>query len=114
MSASRTSGTTPGGAPKRGSAFSDKQIAFAVKDGKPVRVYFDDCLQIQGWICGIDDYHWGVVDASGEVNLVHKSVGRLTILSEPMGIPPEVEAIVAPCRDYVMREFFKTPAPANP
>lgn len=77
-----------------------------------MRTQFGDL--VSGWICGFDDFHWGIVDARREVHLVHKSAGLVTILPDSVAVPPEVEDIVAPCRDYVMREFFgKTPTPAT-
>jgi hypothetical protein len=94
---------------KSGSHFSDRQIAQAVKDGKPLRVAFPDGESIEGWVYGADDYHWGIVDAGGTTHLIHKSAPRVTVLDHYYSDLPEVvEKIAGPFRDWVMREHFNS------
>lgn len=108
--------TTPSRAPsrgnsagRRGSNFSDKQVAQSVKDRTPVRVTLADDSVIDGWIYGMDDFHWGIVDSGGDTYLVHKSAPALQFLSYPVlktGERDSVAEKTEPFRDYVMRNFF--------
>lgn len=105
------------GITKPGSSFMEKQIAFAVKEGKQVCVTQPAGDVITGWVMGMDAYHWGVVDSIGRVHLVHKS-NTLTITPTLLDQAPEyartmVEPVVAPFRDTVMRDYFKQASPAN-
>lgn len=103
---------------RRGSSFTDKQIWFAVAHDRPVEVTFPDGSTLEGWVCGMDDFHWGVCHGSGQVTLVHKSVPKVSILDGEMygPVPDLIEQVVAPFRDSVMREHFgqtsRQPQPA--
>lgn len=90
---------------KSGSHFSDRQIASAVKDGHALRVVLPNGDAIEGWVFGVDNYHWGIVDAGGSTHLVHKSAPCVSVL-DWLTMPPTLEEIVGPFRDYVMREHF--------
>jgi len=108
--------TTPSRAPskgtssgRRGSNFSDKQVAQSVKDRTPVRVTLVDESVVDGWIYGMDDFHWGIVDTTGDTYLVHKSAPVLQFLSYPVLTGEEGSAVTdktEPFRDYVMRAIF--------
>lgn len=115
--------TTPSRAPsggnsasRRGSNFSDKQVAQSVKDRTPVRVLLADEYFVDGWIYGMDDFHWGIVDTAGDTHLVHKSAPTLQFLSYPVLKPGEGGSVIEktePFRDYVMRTFFSQTASTN-
>lgn len=100
------------------SAFTDKQIAKSVKDGKAVCVYFSDGTTLVGFVCGMDSFHWGLVDLTGRVHLVHKSAPRVSIedlqLDSVSGeVHEEIESVVAPYRDRVIRDVFHQTEPAR-
>lgn len=99
---------------RRGSTFSDRQIFAAVKDGRAIEFVLPATTErkVIGWVYGVDDYHWGVVDQRGSTFLVHKSAPLLQILPARLDQLSEhvrdcVEPLVAPFRAYVMREHFK-------
>lgn len=105
------------GAPRRGSSFSDKQIAHAVKDGRAVEVLFCDGSTAIGFVYGADDFHWGLVTLDGRRLLVHKSTPRLVFtehLLEHQGgsVRERIEPLVSGFRDYVLREVFNQTEPA--
>jgi hypothetical protein len=35
--------------------------------------------EIRGYLCGMDDFHWKVVDIDGTVSLIHKSQASVSI-----------------------------------
>lgn len=62
---------------------SDRQIAFAVKNGNPVKAVLAAGETITlAYVIGLDDYHVALIDHDLSVHLVHKSVPCITILSE--------------------------------
>jgi hypothetical protein len=91
---------------KRGSHFSDKQIAQTVKDGNAVDFTLLGGSRVQGWVFGMDDYHWGVVDASGGTHLIHKAAAAKVSILDATHMPRAVQDVVGPFRDYVTRTFF--------
>lgn len=98
---------------RRGSTFTDKQIAFSVRERRAVRAHLLGGVEaVSGWVCGMDDYHWGVVDGKGDVHLVHKS-SSITITRESVELPSEAEAVVAPFRDseWMKAHFGQTSQP---
>jgi hypothetical protein len=109
----QTAEAPPKGA-RRGSSFSDRQIAQTVKDGTAVRVTTlgdDGPESITGWVFGMDDFHWGIVDGHGNKYLVHKTAPSLQIVDYPtLGTyaekRDEIEALVEPFRRSVLRNHF--------
>lgn len=71
--------TQDGRATRSPSHFSDKQILGAAKRGKTVSVVLPNGEEVEGWICGMDAFHWGIVSANGDVTLIHKSAPSLRI-----------------------------------
>lgn len=106
---------------KRGSAASDKQIAFAVRDGHPVQVRLanGEHLVTLGYVIGVDDYHWVVIDHDLCTHLVHKSAPCVTILSHlslDQDSHPNVSAIreaAAGFRERVLKDHFNQQTPAK-
>lgn len=97
---------------KEGSAMSSKQLARTVKDGKLLSFRFAGLEEnLTGYLCGMDDYHWMVVTASGSLHLVHKG-GAIVIdiafnrTYEFEENHSELEKVVAPFRKYVNQNFF--------
>ncbi len=98
---------------RRGSDLSDRQVAYSVRDGKSVTATLSTGDQISGYVMGSDDFHWAIVDTSGEVHLVHKSSPSLKIDSKSTIAQASVKIrdMVAVFRDSVMRDHFHhTPA----
>jgi hypothetical protein len=98
---------------RRGSFVSDKQIAFAVKEGNPVRATLASGEIIPlAYVMGMDDYHVALIDHDLLVHLVHKSAPCLTILSTHSldnDRHPNAEAIrtrTAGFRERVMSDHF--------
>lgn len=100
-------GTTSQRSGKRGSTFSDKQIAKTVRDGKAIEFSLVDGVSLTGWVYGMDDFHWGVVDGGGRTHLVHKAAATRVSILDSEGAPPAVVTEVAGrFRDYVMKTYF--------
>lgn len=103
---------------RRGSDFSDRQIYQAVKQGKAVQFVTVCGEKVTGWVFGMDDYHWGVVTPTGEVHCVHKSAPLMTVTDhllerQAVGTREDIEPLVQPFYERVMREHFRTsPVPA--
>lgn len=111
--------TANGSRTRSGSYFADKQIAHTVKDGKAIEVLLPDGNKVIGWVFGADNYHWGLVSLFGDVILVHKSAPMVTVTEHMLSKQDadhrrDIESLVAPFRDYVMREHFgQTAVPAT-
>lgn len=107
----------PRRAASRGSVMSDKQVNAAVRDNRQVQALLHDGTQVAGWICGVDDYHWALVDESAVVHLVHKSAPSLTILRPtldtllPLDQRGAILKIVNPYRSHVLRVAFSMSEP---
>lgn len=85
---------------RRGSSFSDKQIFAAVRADRRIKVTVEgECFE--GWVFGVDDFHWGIVDEHGATALVHKSAPLVRFLPAQT-LPSRVEAKVAPFRRWVL------------
>lgn len=102
---------------RRGSTTSDREIAFAVRTGQ--RVTFNPLVgePVTGYVGGMDDFHWKVAtieDGNVVVVLVHKTAATVKVHPKPTYNDDEhrhdLEQIVAPFRDYVMRTFFQNGA----
>lgn len=94
-----------------GNRMSSKQLARTVLDGRRVTFRCDADIEIVGYLCGMDDFHWMVVTPEGRVSLIHK--GRASIITfadEPSfdtePLRADLDAIVGPFRLYVQKEFF--------
>jgi hypothetical protein len=85
--------------PRSASSFSDKQILAAAKHSKVVTVSLPSGETVEGWICGLDAFHWGVVDSSGRVYLIHKSVPSLQI-GAACEMPELAAKIAGPFQSY--------------
>lgn len=92
---------------------STKQVAHTVVDGKliifrPFPTFPD--FTITGYVYGMDDYHWAVVEPSGAKHLVHKGAPIFTLAdestfdSEPL--KESLTKLVGPFRRYVEENFF--------
>ena len=115
MTADRVDTTEDGSRPRRdrgtkrrGSFHSDRQVAFAVRDGKAVTAIIATGEQITGWVFGADDYHWSIVTADGGIVLVHKSSPALKIHRTPSlsTAPASIQSLVSRFRDALLRDHF--------
>lgn len=109
-------------APRTGAALSTKQLIRTVLDGRKVTFHLHGGLEVTGYLCGMDDFHWMVVTPGGEQYLIHKASAPLIDLSdsakkyasEPSEVHRRLEKVVGPFRRYVEVEFFgRTGAPAS-
>jgi hypothetical protein len=105
---------------RRGSALSDRQIAYSVRTGQRIAVLLPllGDVEVAGYAFGLDDYHLGLVTRDGQRLLIHKSAHLMfsregTYANEPRR--EELEALVAPFRRWVERVHFgHTAAPEPP
>lgn len=70
-----------------GSAMSDKQIATAAVTGRKLTFRTGVLVPIEGYVVGMDDYHWLVAEPSYEdrgvqTTLIHKSCPLVTFTDE--------------------------------
>lgn len=113
MTMTAEQGAPSRGKARKGSAQSDRQVAFAVKDGKAVTASLFPGREIRGFVIGADDFHWSVVDEDGRVHLVHKSSPALSIDAEPSidQANAQIRDMVEDFRAYIIREHFnRTPS----
>ena len=85
----------------------------SVKDRKAVRITLVTGEVLTGWIYGVDDYHWGLVEADGSTHMVHKTAPCLSVVDASIGdlreeYRSEVEALADPFRRYVMKHHFNS------
>lgn len=92
----------------RGSSLSDRQVAFAVRDGRMVTATLSSGEVVEGYIMGTDDYHWALVTADERVVLIHKSAPSLCInrTSSIEDQSVEVQNLATPFRRVVMETHF--------
>jgi hypothetical protein len=81
---------------------SSKQMARTVLDGKKVTFDFG-FTSVEGYLCGMDDFHWMVVTPEGQQHLIHKGQTPLiSFSSQPTydGEPQRrtLEKIIGPFR----------------
>lgn len=100
---------------RRGSEASDRQVHFAVKDGRHVTFRMDGPYPpLNGYVIGVDDYHWVVLDREGATHLVHKSCQWVTI-GRPMldSESEEIRAAATPFRERVLTDVFHQTPPSK-
>lgn len=96
---------------------SDKQLAYAVEHNIPVTFRLlgsNPTVDVTGWVSGMDDYHWSVVDADNQVRLIHKGTALVEPGRESQEPPEEVEKTIAPFRKWVSEHMRgKSDAPQS-
>jgi hypothetical protein len=104
----------------RGSALSTKQMAKTVVEGRIVEFHMPDASVHSGYLCGMDDYHWMIINREMVKSLIHKAGAPRIVLPDVDSydeIPPEIrdkmEVLVAPFRDYVQRTYFGRTEPTS-
>lgn len=103
---------------RRGSAASDKQVHRAVKEWQKIIFFPQMGPTVEGWVIGLDDYHWVVFDTHGHTVLVHKSCPSLRITDvepEALGEPKATKIREAgePFRNHVLSEHFGQDQPRS-
>lgn len=95
---------------RRGSTQSDRQIAFAVRDGKMVTVTISTGEKVTGYVFGVDDFHWLIITPHVETLMVHKSAPSVLIHQKSTldAAHAEVQTLVSHFRSSVLRDYFKT------
>lgn len=93
-----------------GDVMSRKQLERTVRDGRLVTFVFPHPTvePITGYVCGMDSFHWLVVDADGTKSMVHKGqVARIDLHDEKTyDDEPNhtlLETVVAPFRAFCER-----------
>jgi len=88
---------------------STKQLVRTVLDGRILRFSFSVDHAIEGYLCGMDTYHWMIVSPDGHKHLIHKSkaslvtLGSISYSAEDNHV--DLEKIVGPFRDWVKKTF---------
>lgn len=94
--------------PHRGSEASRREVGWSVKLGRLVTAHLPGGSTIAGYVYKSDDYHWMLVDQELNTHAIHKSCslsfGPASYAQEPRH--GELERLVAPYRDHVMRTQF--------
>lgn len=97
----------------RGATVSRKTIALAAIEERMLTFSLGPDWKIRGFVCGMDDYHWKVVDAGGNVHLIHKGRAVVTIHSIQNSLDDEgwsdehralLRPIIAPFKEAMERE----------
>lgn len=84
---------------------SRKTLGHAVRRWKMLTFTLAPGWEIRGWLCGLDDYHYKVVDISGNIHLIHKSQAVVTISDEAeVLITDDLREIVSPFRAALEQE----------
>jgi len=101
-----------GGSQRSGSAMSTKQMAYAATAGRKITFRFLSAgVDVQGYLVGMDDYHWMVAAPNPknepvvETVLVHKGSADLIKIDRTSTLgaePPAVRMAV----DEIGRPFF--------
>lgn len=86
-----------------GSAMSSKQLARTVVHGQKIRFTTATGDHVEGFLGGMDDYHWMVVTDDASVVLVHKSAPLIEINTHGQSYDmhpnhTDIEKIVRPFR----------------
>lgn len=99
---------------------SSKQLARTVIDGRRITLHVPGFEgPINGYLCGMDDFHWMVVTSVGEKYLVHKASASAIHIADESTYDSErcrgtLECVVGPFRRFVEAEFFgRQGAPAS-
>lgn len=99
----------------KGAAMSTKQMARTVQDGKKVHFrWHPDADGIEGYLCGMDDFHWMVVTPEGRTILVHKGSAPIIDIATEATLHDEpgraaLEAVITPFRKAMQREHNLRP-----
>jgi hypothetical protein len=84
---------------------SRKTLAHAVRSWQMLTFTLSPEWEIRGWLCGLDDYHYKVVDLSGNIHLIHKTQAIVTINeSEGALMSEDLRVIVAPFRSALEQQ----------
>lgn len=103
---------------------STKTLLSAAANALPVRFTFGVDWTVTGFLCGMDSYHWKVVedkDGTVEVHLIHKTHAMVTVLEGETpwtDLPDEqrvrIEHIVAPFHKSVLSDRQQTNGATKP
>lgn len=97
---------------------SSKQLARTVLDGRRLTFRLTSGTEVEGYLSGMDDFHWMVITPQGQKYLLHKGSTALIALADEAtykdeALFSEMEKIVRPFREFVSREYYgREPAPS--
>ena len=97
---------------------SSKQLARTVLDGRRLTFRLTSGAEVEGYLSGMDDFHWMVVTSQGQKFLLHKGSTALIALGDESSYKDEplyyeMEKVIRPFREFVSREYFgREPAPS--
>jgi len=83
---------------------SRSTLRHAVRKQQQLRFDLGPEWKISGWLCGIDDYHYKVVDLYGTVYLIHKTQCVVAINEDGGLLPEDLREIIAPFQQSMERE----------
>lgn len=97
--------------PALGSRMSTRQMVKTVMDGRLVTLALVNGQQVDGYLGGMDDYHWLIVRPDAEVVLVHKAAALTVTFAKDCRYVREnhhdaIEKIVGPFREYVAKTYY--------
>lgn len=109
---------------RRGSGMSTKQLAWSVKEGRPLSLVFPGGVPVgqpgqpttlYGYLAGIDDYNLFIVEPSGQQHLVHKGAPMYVTIGTQASYWDEpnredLDRLIGPFRSWVLREIFSMSA----
>lgn len=101
-----------------GSAVSTKQLAYTVRDGRLVTFHLEGNVAVQGYLAGMDGYHWLVITPSLRIHLIHKSCALVDLgkLDQESSLQNEenkdgIERLVLPFRQWLRERDIIPPGP---
>lgn len=95
----RESGVTDSGSQRRtgserlGAKISTKEFERAAAEGRMVTLRRNESIERRGYVAGMDDYHWRLVDTSGAVMLCHKALWPEVYFSSQPTLDDEPEDV---------------------
>lgn len=90
----------------RGASMSTSQMTYAALDTRRVTAHIMPEFTIEGYLAGMDDFHWLIVDTDGGLTLVHKSAPVVRIAR---GSTYDEETEAARClMDPILQPFIKS------
>lgn len=94
----------------KGAEVSNRTMASAAIDMQSMRFTFSPDWFIDGYLAGMDAYHWKVVDGNGDIHLIHKGSVMVSIGGDA---PPLdeldadqrtlIEGIAGPFREHLLK-----------
>lgn len=89
---------------------STKELCRSVVDGRVLTLYFGDGSTLVGYLCGIDDFTYRIVDANGNIEIIHKTGAPRVRVGEARYDEEQnkdtLERVVRPFREWVLTNQY--------